>query len=114
MKGAGPGRQALVLFSQPTARMRAEPVSLRAGLRTGPFRDRGQQPGDELLLEDVSGQPYVMEPVSGCLVQLGGRHHDELVVADTRVDHPLVREGNLPSVLVSTMMRSSTDPVIPG
>jgi hypothetical protein len=36
------------------------------------------------------------------------------VVADTRVDHPLVREGNLPSVLVSTMMRSSTDPVIPG
>src|SRR5262245_29773705 len=40
----------------------------------------------------LARQPDVVQPVAGGLVQPGGRHHRQRVVADGRIDHPLLGE----------------------
>ena len=59
-----------------------------------PGRD-GDDPAADAAL---ARQPDVVQPVAGGLVQPGGRHHGQRVMADGRVNHPLLGERVHPAV----------------
>src|SRR5262245_40610448 len=96
---SGLGRRDEQVHPQPLGKEPGDELSLDAV--AGPVQRRGKCPqaalarrhGDDPAADPaLARQPDVVQPVAGCLIQAGGHHHRQRVMADGGIDHPLFRE----------------------
>src|SRR5262245_48792269 len=97
--GSGLGLRDEQVHAQPLGQEPGHELPLDAV--AGLVEQRGKRPQPALARRDgddpaadaaLARQADVVQPVAGSLVQSGGRHYRQRVVADGRIDHPLLGE----------------------